>query len=1144
MKYPHRLNPRSSLEPLESRIVLATHIWVGPTSGGLWSNAANWNGGVPTTGESGGTIVQFNGNISSTDNIASLVIDELHFTAGGNTVGGSGVTLGLSGASLTNNLLSDAGNNTIASSLPVNLSGAPVFIVTAGKLTFDDAVSGATGMNLRPGSAAGTLTSSGTSANTFAGSLTVAEGTVAAGEDRGGRHRRTAPYWRRQRQRQYRHRARGSRAIEIPDSQDVSLDIDGQFILDGTPPGIPANDTIHSLTLTIGTSAASSVTTSGVGGLGTLTLGGNLTVSLTGTGAVGATIGGALDFGSNSPIITVNDGTAAYDLSITATIAGQAGYTKAGAGTLLLGNSGPSGAVLVSAGTLALNSSGLNNAVLGNLTIGSDTGAANSAVVEIAQSVEISDSSLVTVRSDGLLDLNSFSDTIGSLALESGTTFGASVTTGTGQLGLTGDLSLTVNGTGAVAAAISGQLSLGTGNVTVAKGSTGPDLIINAAIVGTSGLTKLGAGELELNNSPGDNTYTGVTSIDDGILSLSASVSSHSTSNTIFVGDGLGAPGSAVLLFKQSSVVPDSASITVLSDGLVDLAGHTDVVGQITSQIHGSINLGAYGVFTSTSGLSLGTGSLFQTGIGGRLTVAGSVTVGGTLALSVATPVAVGTTVTLITNNGVAPVSGTFNGLAEGAVFATNNGLFSISYHGGDGNDVTVTSVAQSTGVTIQSGGLSATWLDGDGDLVTVHTTKGTFTGSDFTFGTLGVGVATGLQLETLDLTDPQFAGAKITFTAKPTSLGGDGRVNVGFINATGNDLASVTLPGDLGRIVAGDSDPKTPGVGTLTVNSFGQFGLLTQASGGSLVSQIQDIGTLVVKGSVFGAELMLGKTGTVKIGGSLFGQTTANSSRIEVSTAGTISVGGDLQAVGDGSGVIASTGQIGSVTIGGSLIDNSGNAGGGIFSGGDLTTVTIGHDLVGSATIAAAGKLGAVSIKGQVAGGGPSGAATISGAGSLVAPATGPDTAISSIIIGKGVSSLNIMGGYSDGVAVNADAAVGKIVIGGDFQASNIIVGATAGADDLFGTADDVKAVVARDVASRFSTIASLIIKGQALGSPASGDSFGIEAEQIISAKIAGHALKLTPGARDAQDVFALGFASPGPGAEPTDLYLREITA
>src|SRR5437870_281774 len=61
------------LEELEDRTVPATHIWSGATSGGVWSTAANWNGGKPTNNEVGGTIVQFNGAVDSTDDIATLL---------------------------------------------------------------------------------------------------------------------------------------------------------------------------------------------------------------------------------------------------------------------------------------------------------------------------------------------------------------------------------------------------------------------------------------------------------------------------------------------------------------------------------------------------------------------------------------------------------------------------------------------------------------------------------------------------------------------------------------------------------------------------------------------------------------------------------------------------------------------------------------------------------------------------------------------------------------------------------------------------------------------------------------------------------------------------------------------------------------
>ncbi len=69
----------------------STHVWIGP-SGGAWSNSANWSGGVPATGEPGGTIVQFGSNTSSNMDISGLVVDEIHFTGSGNTIGGTATT--------------------------------------------------------------------------------------------------------------------------------------------------------------------------------------------------------------------------------------------------------------------------------------------------------------------------------------------------------------------------------------------------------------------------------------------------------------------------------------------------------------------------------------------------------------------------------------------------------------------------------------------------------------------------------------------------------------------------------------------------------------------------------------------------------------------------------------------------------------------------------------------------------------------------------------------------------------------------------------------------------------------------------------------------------------------------------------------
>ncbi|HEV8431800.1 MAG TPA: Ig-like domain-containing protein [Thermoanaerobaculia bacterium] len=76
--------------------------------------------------------------------------------------------------------------------------------------------------------------------------------------------------------------------------------------------------------------------------------------------------------------------------------------------------------------------------------------------------------------------------------------------------------------------------------------------------------------------------------------------------------------------------------------------------------------------------------------------VAGTVTLTGA-SLAVSLPSGsppVGTPITIISNDGSDPVVGTFTGLPEGGTLTVNGTVFTISYHGGDGNDVTLTAVS------------------------------------------------------------------------------------------------------------------------------------------------------------------------------------------------------------------------------------------------------------------------------------------------------------------------------------------------------------------------------------------------------------------------------------------------------------------
>jgi hypothetical protein len=160
---------------------------------------------------------------------------------------------------------------------------------------------------------------------------------------------------------------------------------------------------------------------------------------------------------------------------------------------------------------------------------------------------------------------------------------------------------------------------------------------------------------------------------------------------------------------------------------------------------------------------------------------------------------------------------------------------------------------------------VTATFTDVDGDKVTVNLSIGTLTAGLFTTGATGLGE----QLQTIDLNGGGFDGANLTISVKK-ALAGDGLVNVGYINATGHDLGTVTVAGDLEQIDAGDGDPAAPAVKSLTVRSMGRYGTDTQSAGGSLESNFDlALGKLVVKGDVAAAHLAVddGADGTIRSG-------------------------------------------------------------------------------------------------------------------------------------------------------------------------------------------------------------------------------------------------------------------------------------
>ncbi|MGB7347544.1 MAG: LamG-like jellyroll fold domain-containing protein, partial [Pirellulaceae bacterium] len=159
---------------------------------------------------------------------------------------------------------------------------------------------------------------------------------------------------------------------------------------------------------------------------------------------------------------------------------------------------------------------------------------------------------------------------------------------------------------------------------------------------------------------------------------------------------------------------------------VVDAAGTLGGIGTIDGEVinNGIVAPGNSPGILNTGNFTFATGSTLLVELGGtspgntatdhdQLNVTGTVDLGSGATLSVLefggfTP-SVGDSFVIINNDGVDPISGTFSGLANGATVSNGAFNYTITYVGGDGNDVVLTYagatfVVDSTGDTIDGG--------------------------------------------------------------------------------------------------------------------------------------------------------------------------------------------------------------------------------------------------------------------------------------------------------------------------------------------------------------------------------------------------------------------------------------------------------
>ncbi|MEX1116947.1 MAG: autotransporter-associated beta strand repeat-containing protein [Akkermansiaceae bacterium] len=130
---------------------------------------------------------------------------------------------------------------------------------------------------------------------------------------------------------------------------------------------------------------------------------------------------------------------------------------------------------------------------------------------------------------------------------------------------------------------------------------------------------------------------------------------------------------------------------TTIHEGRLALAGNL----ASTIAVNGGI-FAAQGSPSISGGLNLTAGGRFEIRINGttpgtqydRLTTSGSVTLGGALDILAGPGLAPGTDFTILNKTSAGAITGTFAGLPNHSVFTAAGYLWSITYTGGDGNDV------------------------------------------------------------------------------------------------------------------------------------------------------------------------------------------------------------------------------------------------------------------------------------------------------------------------------------------------------------------------------------------------------------------------------------------------------------------------
>ena len=657
------------------------------------------------------------------------------------------------------------------------------------------------------------------------------------------------------------------------------------------------------------------------GTAGTVTISGGVASNDLSFTTTGYTItGGTLTLNGTTPTITAGTGISA---TISSGIAGTAGLTKAGVGTLRLsGANSLSGTVNVNAGTLEL-ASGLSFATAPAINLGNTTGTDTATLNWINNSLP----------------------TNAALTIRSGSTGAKTVLVGSAVTGTAASLVLNDNLTkgNAGSLTISGATTLAGGNRTITV--SGGTVNLNG-VVGESGgarsLTKEGSGLLVL---AGSNTFTGGVTVNAGTLRVTNS-------------NGFGTGNKTITMQGGSRVIELSGGITLgsnltwqLSSNSNDGTGLSSTSGNNTIQGKINFNFGNPALNISSSGSSTLTisGNVELVTTTRTLHLGGSSTNPNTVSGVISSNSAANVLPIIKQGEGTWVLSGanTYTGTTT-----INAGTLRITNAAGLGSTAAGTTVASGAALELFGGiavgaetlSMAGTGVAGGGALRSVS-------GNNAYGGTITGTAAASIVADAGTLT----LNGDVSSTFDTTFGGAGDIVAAGGLSAAGNVIK--TGGGTLTLSVGNSQADTTVNAGQLNVNHLAALGTsagtLTMAAATTLDNTSGSAVTITNPKSIaLGSSLTFAGSNDLDLGTGTV--TLAGNTAIDVA-ARVLTFSGDVVGTGfgitkNGAGTLRLDGLTGSGSFTGNSFVNAGTLlieGTAVLGGGPSTVVTVADNAV-----------------------------------------------------------------------------------------------------------------------------------------------------------------------------------------------------